>query len=171
MSEPFVAEIRMFAGNFAPRNYAFCSGQLFPISQNTALFSLLGTTYGGDGESTFALPNLDGRAPMHPGNGPGLSNRRLGERGGNASITLTSAEMAPHSHGLRAAPDPADLQAPGPNRALARSSGNAYAQPTALVPMADSLQSSGGGQPHNNLQPYIAVNFIIALFGIFPPRN
>ena len=119
MSEPFIAEIRIFAGNFAPRSWAFCNGQVLPISQNTALFSLIGTTYGGDGRSTMALPNLQGRAPMHPGRGPGLTDRRLGERGGVETVTLTEAQMPSHSHSFNGVNDLGELQIPGNDRARA----------------------------------------------------
>ena len=172
MSEPFIAEIRIFAGNFAPRGWAFCHGQLLPISQNTALFSLIGTTYGGDGRTTTALPNLQGRAPMHPGRGPGLTSRRLGQRGGVEMVTLTEAQMPNHTHNWRAAPDPADLQAPSPQRSMARSSVNAYTASASLVPMADQMvQSAGGSQSHNNMQPFLTMNFIIALVGLYPSRS
>ncbi len=173
MSEPFLAEIRIFAGNFAPAGWAQCNGQLLPISQNTALFSLLGTTYGGNGLSTFALPDLRGRAPMQPGNGPGLSFRALGETGGSAAVSLLDSEMPNHTHALRAVPDPGDLNAPGPDRAIARTSGGfGFRQDGAnpVVMANQSLSPQGGGQPHNNRQPYLAVTIIIALQGIFPQR-
>jgi len=175
MSEPFIAEIRIFAGNFAPRSWAFCNGQLLPVAQNTALFSLIGTTYGGDGRSTTALPNLQGRAPMHPGRGPGLTDRRLGQRGGVETVTLTEAQMPNHTHTLRASNLPGDLQVPASDRSLARAQGgNAYQQNTSsnLVPMADqALPNAGGSQAHNNMQPYIAINYIIALQGLYPSRS
>ena len=175
MSEPFLAEIRIFAGNFAPRGWAFCDGQLLPIAQNTALFSLIGTTYGGDGRSTTALPNLQGRAPMHPGRGPGLTSRRLGERGGVEMVTLTEAQMASHTHTLRAANVPfGTLQAPTAQRTLARSSGNAWQTDTSsnLVQLNNqALPDAGGSQPHNNLQPLLAMTFIIALVGLYPSRS
>lgn len=175
MSEPFVAEIRIFAGNFAPRGWAFCNGQLLPVSQNTALFSLIGTTYGGDGRTTTALPNLQGRAPMHPGRGPGLTARRLGESGGVDTVTLTEAQMPNHTHTLRANGFPASFQIPQANRTLARSGGgNAYQSDASsnLVAMADSmLESTGGSQPHNNLQPFLTMTFIIALVGLYPSRS
>ncbi|PLY01014.1 MAG: phage tail protein [Desulfuromonas sp.] len=173
MSEPFVAEIRIFAGNFAPRSWAFCDGQLLPISQNTALFSLIGTTYGGDGRTTTALPNLQGRAPMHPGRGPGLTSHRLGERGGLETVTLTEAQMPSHNHTPRAANVPATMNAPDGSTALARSvGGNSYAPAANLVPMADGvLAPSGSSQAHNNMQPFLTLNYIIALQGLYPSRG
>lgn len=174
MSDPFIAEIRIFAGNFAPAGWAMCDGQLLPLSQNTALFSLLGTTYGGNGKSNFALPDLRGRAPMQPGNGPGLSARALGETGGQASVALQESEMPGHNHTLRAVQDPGDLNAPGPDRAIARTSGGFGFRQDGANPvlMADqSLSPQGGGLPHNNRQPYLALTFIISLQGIFPPRS
>ena len=174
MSEPFIAEIRIFAGNFAPRSWAFCDGQLLPIAQNTALFSLIGTTYGGDGRTTTALPNLQGRAPMHPGRGPGLTSRRLGQRGGSDTISLTEAQMPNHTHTLKAYQRPGDLASPA-NRALARvRGGNAYQTNTSakLASMSSqSLLSAGGSQSHNNMQPFLTINFIIALQGIYPSRG
>ena len=174
MADAFVAEIRIFAGNFAPRGWAFCNGQLLPISQNTALFSLLGTTYGGDGKSTFALPDLQGRLPMHPGQGPGLSLHDLGETGGSETVTLLQSEIPSHTHTLRTLSDPGDLADPS-TRSLARSrGGNVYQQNSTanLTPMGPlALQIAGGSQPHNNAQPYLALTFIIALQGIFPPRG
>lgn len=174
MSEPFIAEVRIFAGNFAPRNWAFCNGQLLPISQNTALFSLIGTTYGGDGHTTMALPNLQGRAPMHPGRGPGLTARRLGERGGSETITLSEAQMPNHTHTMRASTALAASRDPE-GAALARSRGAAaYQDQTSqnLTSMASqTLQNSGGSQPHNNMQPFLTLNFIIALAGLYPSRD
>lgn len=174
MSEPFLAEIRIFAGNFAPRGWAFCNGQLLPIAQNTALFSLIGTTYGGDGRTTTALPNLKGRAPMHPGRGPGLTARRLGQKGGVETVTLTEAQMPSHTHSLRALRDPGDLFGPQ-NRSLARSRNGAVYQSNAstnLVAMnAASLTNAGGSLPHNNVQPFLTMNFIIALVGLYPSRG
>jgi microcystin-dependent protein len=165
----------MFGFNFAPRGWAMCNGQLLPISQNTALFSLLGTTYGGDGKSTFALPDLEGRAPMHPGQGPGLSLHDLGETGGSENVTLLQSEIPSHTHQLRANADFADVQVPGPARSLARSqNANAYkapaGQPTVNM-SASELAPAGGDQPHNNMQPYLTLNFNIALQGVFPPRT
>src|SRR3954462_9868416 len=162
--DPFVAEIRIFPFNFAPKGWAFCDGQILPLSQNTALFSLLGTTYGGDGKSNFALPNMQGNAPMHPGQGPGLSLHDLGETGGSETVSLLESEIPSHSHQMNAANIPADQAAPDPSRAMARSvNGFAYVpNPAAntLVAMADNaLAPAGGDQPHNNLQPYLTVYF------------
>ena len=174
MADPFVAEIRIFPFNFAPKGWALCDGQLLPISQNTALFSLLGATYGGDGKSTFALPDFQGRAPMHPGQGPGLSLHDLGEQGGEQSVTLLDSEMPVHSHGLMASAQPGEDAAPGPAEALARSVGaNLYQTNTAnLVQLAPTaLSQTGGSQPHNNMQPYLTLNFNIALQGVYPPRS
>jgi microcystin-dependent protein len=172
LADPFVAEIRIFPFNFAPRGWAFCSGQILPISQNTALFALLGTTYGGDGKSNFALPDLQGRAPMHPGQGPGLSLYDLGETGGSETVTLLESEIPAHAHSLSGNNGPANLQAPAPDRVLGRANNNVYHAPDALVALApQALSPAGGDQPHNNLQPYLAVNFNIALQGVFPPRG
>ncbi|MGH9242346.1 MAG: phage tail protein [Vicinamibacterales bacterium] len=174
MADPFVAEIRIFPFNFAAKGWAWCDGQLMPISQNTALFSLLGTTYGGDGKSTFALPNLQGRAPMHPGQGPGLSLHDLGEQGGSDTVTLLESEIPAHSHALRASSDAGDLFAPNPNTSLAASAGATAYQPSTanLVQLApEALPPAGGDQPHNNLQPYLTFYFNIALQGVFPPRS
>jgi microcystin-dependent protein len=176
MTAPFVAEIRMFAGNFAPRGYAFCSGQILPISQNTALFSLLGTTYGGNGTTNFALPNLQGRAPMHSGNGPGLTPRVLGEVGGENSVTLLSTEMPSHTHSISGAvianSNPGET--PASNTLFTNSAPNQLygaVLGTAVNLAPQSITLTGGSQPHNNTQPYLAITFIIALQGIFPARN
>jgi microcystin-dependent protein len=175
MADPFVAEIRIFPFNFAPKGWAWCDGQLLPLSQNTALFSLLGTTYGGNGKSNFALPDLQGRAPMHPGQGPGLSLRDLGETGGSETVSLLESEIPAHAHTLRANSDFGDLQQPSPNRVLARSqNANAYQTTTnqSVVTMSpDALPPAGGDQPHNNMQPYLTFYFCIALQGVFPPRT
>jgi microcystin-dependent protein len=175
MADPFVAEIRIFPFNFAPKGWAFCNGQLLPISQNTALFSLLGTTYGGDGKSTFALPNMQGNAPMHPGQGPGLSLHDLGETGGSETVTLLQTEMPAHNHAVMANTNPAQLAAPSPVRSFARSQpGTAYKQPPNNPDAQFAFQGigiSGGSLPHNNMQPYLTLNFNIALQGVFPPRT
>ena len=174
MADPFVAEIRIFPFNFAPKGWAWCDGQLMPLSQNTALFSLLGTTYGGNGKSNFALPDLQGRAPMHPGQGAGLSLHDLGETGGSETVTLLESEIPAHSHAMQANAFPANIQTPSPARALAQSTGGvAYKTPpatmTTLSPQA--LGPAGGDQPHNNLMPYLTFYFNIALQGVFPPRS
>jgi microcystin-dependent protein len=174
MADPFVAEIRIFPFNFAPKGWAWCNGQLLPLSQNTALFSLLGTTYGGDGKSNFALPDLEGSAPMHPGQGPGLSLYDLGQTGGSETVTLLQSEIPAHTHALQANAAPADLQLAAPDRVLGRSNGgNAYKAPPAnLVPLSPTaLPPTGGSQPHNNMQPYLTFYFNIALQGVFPPRT
>lgn len=173
MSDPFVAEIRLGGFNFAPKGWAFCDGRLLPISQNTALFSLLGTAYGGDGKSSFALPDLRGRMPMHPGQGPGLSPRDLGESGGVETVTLQASEIPAHNH-LAQAGTPADPAVASPADAvLGTAPTRPYIAPasnTSAVTMAPP-QAAGGSQPHNNLPPYLVMNFIIALQGIFPPRS
>ncbi len=173
MADPFIAEIRMFPFNFAPRGWAWCNGQLLPISQNTALFSLLGTTYGGDGRSTFGLPDLQGRAPMQQGQGSGLSLHDLGEVGGTETVTLLISEMPVRTHQLQASPDPGDNSVPGPNVSLAGSiGGNLYVggNPPLAPAALTALALTGGDQPHNNMQPYLTLYFCIALQGIFPQR-
>ncbi|MEO5690278.1 MAG: tail fiber protein [Burkholderiaceae bacterium] len=176
MADPFVGEVRMFCGNFAPTGWAFCNGQLLPISQNTALFSLLGTNYGGDGRSNFGLPNLQGAFPVHAGAsaGPGLSQRLTGETGGSESVALSVAQMPAHGHAM-AAVSAATTGTPGGSVSLApTSNGSAlYRAPdgTYLNTSSSDMGASGGGQPHNNLPPYLAVSFIIAMQGIFPPRS
>lgn len=173
MADPFVAEIRIFPFNFAPKGWAFCDGQLMPLSQNTALFSLLGTTYGGDGKSNFALPDLQGRAAMHPGQGPGLSLHDLGETGGSETVTLLDSEIPAHAHALSAdALDLADTNVVSPTASFALSSGGTLYQAAANTTMSSqALAPAGGDQPHNNLQPYLTFNFCIALQGVFPPRT
>ena len=172
--DPFVAEIRMFPFNFAPKGWAFCDGQLLPLSQNTALFSLLGTTYGGDGKSTFALPDLQGSSPMHPGQGPGLPLYDLGQQGGSQFVTLLTSEMPLHAHQIMASGNPPPANAGTPDgTALARSSGaTVYLQtPANMGTMApQALAPAGGSLPHNNMMPYLTVNFCIALQGVFPAR-
>jgi microcystin-dependent protein len=178
MSDPFVAEIRMFGFNFPPRGWAFCNGQLLPLSQNTALFSLLGTTYGGDGKSTFALPDMQGNAAMHPGQGQGLSERFLGEMGGSQNVTLLESEIPVHTHNMMAFTQvPGDLFGPTAqnNAILARSNNGAVynttvSNPAPVLLAPQALAPAGGGLPHNNMQPYLTVNFCIAMQGIFPAR-
>jgi microcystin-dependent protein len=174
MANPFLAEIRIFPFNFPPKGWAFCDGQILPLSQNTALFSLLGTTYGGDGKSNFALPNMQGNAPMHPGQGPGLSLHDLGETGGSDTVSLLESEIPSHSHALMAQALNASSQTPSPSVGLAHSKGvSAYSTITTnLVTMADAtVAPAGGDQPHNNLMPYLTLNFCIALQGVYPPRT
>ena len=169
MSCPFIAEIRIFASNFAIRDWAFCDGQLLQISQNSALFSLLGTTYGGDGRTTFALPDIRGRAPMHPGSGPGLTTRRLGERGGTATVALTASQLPPHDHPLKGVD--ADAQATDPTgKRLATSNEDSY-DDTAAPNVSMVSLSSGSSGGHDNMQPYLTLNFIIALVGFYPSRQ
>jgi microcystin-dependent protein len=166
VSDPFIAEIRIFAGDFAPAGFAFCDGHLVPISQNTALFSIIGTTYGGDGRTTTGLPNLQGRVPMHSGNGPGLTDRRLGENGGANTASLNDSQMPSHSHTLNSFTDLSDS---APSSTLGLGAQGVYATPGALVPMAsNAVGATGGGQDHDNVQPILALNFIIALTGVFP---
>ena len=173
MSDPFIAEIIMFGGNFAPRSWAFCNGQLLPIAQNTALFSLLGTTYGGDGQTTFGLPGLQGRAPMHPGRGPGLTPRNLGEKGGEETVTLTTTQIPNHTHTLTASSATAGDSAPEGNvLANATRRDDVYGPATNLGNMAaSSVGNTGGNEAHENMQPSLAVNFIIALQGTYPSRS
>jgi len=173
MADPFVAEIRILPFNFAPTGWAFCNGQLLPISQNTALFSLIGTFYGGDGKSTFALPNLQGAAAMHQGQGAGLSERFIGESAGSDTVTLLETESPVHAHAFVASPDPGDLAGPGTGRSLARSQPFIYkaGSPVVGAMAPEALSVIGGSQPHNNMQPYLTLNFCIALQGIFPPRG
>ncbi len=171
MSEPFVGEIRMFAGNFAPRGWAFCDGQLLAVSQNDALFSLLGTIYGGDGRTTFGLPDLRGRIPLHQGTGPGLSARRLGSKGGPENVTLTTNQLASHTHDWNANKADADLATPA-GKVLAGGSPrmfNAQDQNASLA--ASTIADTGGTGSHSNLMPTLCIHFIIALFGIYPSRH
>jgi microcystin-dependent protein len=170
MAEPFLAEIRVFPYNFAPRGWLACDGQLLPISQNTALFSLLGTTYGGDGRSTFALPDLRGRFPMGVGQGPGLSDRQLGELPGSETVVLTTAQMPAHNHGLRATSTANTSNPSGAALANVGTNGAAYRTPGVLAASSSSLVSAGGNQPHENRQPALALIFCIATQGVFPPR-
>lgn len=179
MSDPFIGEVKLFGFNFAPRNYAFCNGAILSIAQNTALFSILGTTYGGNGQTTFALPNLTGRAAVGNGQGPGLTPRSLGETGGQATVTLLSTQMPQHNHGLNAAtltPQNAaqNVASPTAQAQLGLSApNNIYIDPVApdTALNASSISAAGGSVPHENAQPYLAISFCIAVFGIFPSRN
>ncbi|MBU1431758.1 tail fiber protein [Myxococcota bacterium] len=168
--EPFIGEICIFGGNFAPRGWAFCDGQLLPIAQNAALFSILGTTYGGDGRTTFALPDLRGRLACHPGRGPGLTERRLGQAFGAETITLQEAQIPSHSHGVPASAQPASDA--NPRAGLPAVTPDAtYGAPSGGAMNAASVAPSGGGQAHDNLQPFLVVNYIIALQGLYPSRG
>jgi microcystin-dependent protein len=181
MSEPFIAEIKMFAGNFAPRGYAFCDGQILPIDQNSALFSLVGTIYGGDGRTTFGLPDLRGRSPMHPGQGPGLSHRRLGQKGGAENVTLTVAQMPAHQHAIqgKVKGSTSSLDTNTPQDKVLGTGGrgtNVYGSGDPDVDMAAgtvdaTAEDAGGSQAHANTSPFLCVSFIIALVGIFPSRG
>ena len=178
MSNPFLAEIRIFTGNFAPKGWALCDGQLMPISQNTALFSLLGTTYGGNGTSNFALPNLQGCAPMQAGQGPGLTLRDLGETAGEQTVTLLETEMPAHAHQATAVSAGGSVASPVGNAwaegRMGRATSPHYApsSPNSAAPMnAFALSIAGGNQPHNNMPPFLGLTFIIALQGVFPARS
>ena len=168
--EPLIGQIILFGGNFAPRGWAFCDGQLLPISSNSALFSILGITYGGDGRTTFALPDLRGRVPMHAGSGPGLSPRSIGQKTGVENVTLTGAQIPSHTHDMKASPLPPDTATPG-NTVLGAT--QIYQSTTSpLVDLnAGSVGSYGGSQSHDNMQPSLVTNYIIALQGIFPSRS
>jgi microcystin-dependent protein len=176
MSNQFLAEVRIFPFNFAPLGWAFCDGQIMPISQNTALFSLLGTTYGGNGSTTYALPNMQGNAPMHPGQGPGLSQYVLGETGGSTNVTLQQQQMPLHGHPMNAeARLPAATKIPGPTMAFARTANNVTPYETSVtsnVTLAPTtIGPSGNNAPHNNMMPYLTLNFCIALQGVYPQRG
>lgn len=169
MATPFIGEIKMFGGNFAIQNWAFCDGSLLPIDQNDALFSLLGTTYGGNGQTTFALPDLRGRVPIHSGTGPGLSNYVLGQIGGVESVTLTASQIPPHNHNVLAGNGATAPIAGG----YLNNASAIYSPPDSTVVMKSSSTAvdGGGNQPHSNLQPFLTINFIISLFGIYPTQN
>jgi microcystin-dependent protein len=173
MSEPFVGEIRMFAGNFAPRGWAFCDGQLLAVSQNDALFSLLGTIYGGDGRTTFGLPDLRGRIPIHAGHGPGLSERRLGAKGGAEKVTLTVNQLPSHHHDIYASSAGGSSGNPAGNVSAGTAPTNVYSTSLALRQnmSSDTITNVGGSQPHTNEMPYLCIHFIIALVGIYPSRH
>jgi microcystin-dependent protein len=170
MAEPYIGQINLFAGGFAPRNYSTCAGQLLPIAQYTALFSILGTIYGGDGRTTFGLPNLQSRAPMHWGSGAGLSPRRIGQTGGANSVPLTEAENAAHSHAMLAGVA-GTTNKPSSDVGIANAAIFAPPSTPDQAMNVDALTKNGSGTPHENRQPYLAVNFIIALDGTYPSRN
>jgi microcystin-dependent protein len=174
MSEPFIGEICMFAGNYPPTGWAFCNGQLLSISQNQALFALLGTAYGGNGTTTFALPDLRGRMPIHFGGVPGLTNRDIGQSGGSAAVALTQQQMPAHTHTLSATNGNGNQESPLGNAWATESQGitNLYSNATPTTMMsAQAISAAGNGQPHENRSPFLAINFIIALTGVFPSRN
>ncbi len=172
--DPFLGEIIMFGGNFAPRGWALCDGQLLPISQYSALFSILGTTYGGDGRTTFGLPDLRGRVPVHAGNGPGLSDRRLGGKGGTETNTLTTGQLPSHTHNQMASSNGPDVKSPTGAflPTIGRSGEETYASAAGTAtPMGGAIGHTGSNQAVNNVQPFQCVNFIIALQGVFPSRS
>lgn len=170
--DPFVAEIRIFPFNFPPKGWARCDGQILPVSQNTALFSLLGIMYGGNGISNFALPDLQGRAPMHWGQGPGLSMHDIGETGGVEAVTLLQSDIPPHNHNFQVSRADAIEPAPGGQQFASGTGVSAYAVPGAIVQMANNaIAPAGGGLPHNNMQPYLTCYFNIALQGVFPSHG
>ncbi|WP_417612584.1 phage tail protein [Owenweeksia hongkongensis] len=170
--DPFLAQIIMFGGNFAPRGWAFCDGQLLPISQYTALFSLLGTNYGGDGRTTFALPDLRGRVAIHPGAGPGLSPKSLGSKGGAETVNLTQAQMPSHKHTIHGANIGGDDSDPTTGNGFGTAANDLYIETAPSTNMGSGVMSNaGGGQAHTNMQPFGCVNFIIALQGVFPSRS
>jgi microcystin-dependent protein len=171
MPEPYIGEIRMFGGNFPPAGWVFCEGQLLPISENDALFVLIGTTYGGDGESTFGVPNLQGRVPMHAGTGQDGITYTLGEQAGVEQVTLTVQQIPIHTHAAIASTSLASSQTPGGN-VPATGTGQIYTSASSPIQMnTQSISPVGGSQPHENMQPYLAINFIMSLFGIFPPQQ
>lgn len=176
MTEPFIGMIALFGFNFPPRGWALCNGQLLSISQNTALFSLLGTTYGGDGQTTFALPNLQSRVPLGMGQGPGLSNYRIGQTGGSENVTLLSTQMPAHNHALNVSGAPGTTNSPAGNVLATaflpdETAVNAYTTTPNNTASPQAIGMAGGNQPHENVQPYLAMNYCIALQGIFPSRN
>lgn len=175
MSEPFIAEIRMFGFNYAPRGWAQCNGQIMQIAQNSALFSLIGTTYGGNGTTTFGLPNLQGRAALHWGQGPGLSSRSIGQTGGTANVTLSQAQIPQHTHAVNASANNADQASPTNNAwatgVVGRGNVNLYSSTTDSTMNPAALSPAGGNQPHDNMPPYLVMNFCMAIQGIYPSRN
>lgn len=171
MAEPFIGQITLFAGNFAPRGWAFCDGQEISIAQNTALFSILGTTYGGNGQTTFKLPDLRGRVPLHPGQGPGLTNRSLGENGGTQQVKLEVGHIPAHAHPVRATSTAANSNNPTGNLPALAEGRNIYGANGNTQMASGMIRTTGGGQGHSNMQPWLGLNYIIALEGIFPARN
>ena len=171
MSTPFIGEIRLFGGNFAPAGWAFCSGQLMPISENDVPFTLIGTTYGGDGQTTFALPNLQGRLPVHMGTGPGLSPRTIGESGGVETVTLTTQQIPNHNHVPQAFSTGGNQTTPQ-NGVWAGSADSRYSTSAPSLAMNNTLVGgAGGSQPHENMMPYLAISFIISLYGVYPTQS
>ena len=174
MSDPYVGEIRMFAGNFAPRGWAYCDGQLLSIPSNDALFSLLGTIYGGDGRTTFGLPDMRGRIPLHQGTGPGLTNRKIGAKSGQEDVTLTLNTLPAHNHAFQASVAPADSGYPAgqviANTEPASVYNNAAPDTSTAMP-ATTVENTGANQPHTNIMPFQCVHFIIALIGVYPSRS
>lgn len=171
MAQPYVGEIRMFAGNFAPAGWMFCDGQLLPISENETLFQLIGTTYGGDGQNTFALPDLRGRVPVHQGTFQGMS-WNVGLAGGVEQVTLTTQQIPAHSHAVLASTATGTSRNPVPDAAPAVAAGDAYVSSLDPVPLnAQAITSTGGSQPHENMQPFLSINFIISLFGVYPSQS
>jgi microcystin-dependent protein len=169
MSQPYVGEIRMFAGNFAPLGWQFCDGSILSIFDNEVLFTLIGTTYGGDGQNTFAVPDLRGRMPIHQGAGPGLSNRSIGELAGTENVTIINSQLPAHSHTVQVSSNTGTIGTPSAGVTLGVADVDLYIAESPTVNMnALSISNTGGSQPHSNIQPYLAVNFIISLFGIFP---
>ena len=171
MATPYIGEIRMFAGNFAPSGWAFCNGQIQAISQNSTLFALIGTTYGGDGVSTFALPDLQGRVPLCQGTGPGLTTRVIGEKAGTETVTVTSNQLPSHSHAVNAISTGATQPSPSSGLWAAGPAVYSSAAPSGGAMNAGAIGLSGGNQPHENMTPFLGVSFIISLFGVFPTRN
>nr|WP_295932431.1 tail fiber protein [uncultured Dyadobacter sp.] len=171
MGQPYVGEVRMFAGSFAPAGWAFCSGQTLPISENEVLFQLIGTTYGGDGEETFNLPDLQGRLPLHMGTGRSGTTYQIGERAGTESETLTTQQIPAHTHGFRATADLANSTSPNNTVIGVSSATSAFIADSASEPMKSALSPAGGSQPHENMQPYLCISFIISLYGIFPSQT
>ena len=172
MSSPYIGEIRMFGGNFAPSGWAFCDGQEIPIAENDALFTLIGTTYGGDGQSTFRLPDLQGRAPIHQGTGPGLGTYTIGEKAGVESVTLTTQQIPTHTHTWQASTGGGSSNTPANNVTASPPVAKLYRTGTPGDPMSPKvIQPAGGSQPHENLQPYLTISFIISLYGVFPTQS